>query len=249
MVFIKQQWTHWQRRLMLGVATLTFTSAFDLKSGCGYSKRALSGWVGWVHIALVHLAFMSVTKENSHELGREGHWGTKARNDPQRGPGLTAELGKCTWLKKPFTWGSWSNVLGCPSPEAAGAACWNVLGHRKRCKPFGGTKHSCPFHGKVVCNSCLIYSLGLYGKFIFTRVPEFTRTSLNGTHDTHTHTHKGKSLWQFAGNKVYSVPLYNKWTLMIAKLPQNSYGTAYYIHINSKWVHCEAWYHGTYHGN
>lgn len=25
-------------------------------------------------------------------------------------------------------------------------------------------------------------------KFIFTRVPEFTRTSLNGTHDIRTHT-------------------------------------------------------------
>lgn len=44
-------------------------------------------------------------------------------------------------------------------------------------------------------------------------------------HMTHKHA-RGESLWQFAGNKVYSVALYNKWTLMIAKLLQNSYGTA-----------------------
>lgn len=52
-------------------------------------------------------------------------------------------------------------------------------------------------------------------------------------HTTYIHT-QGESLWQFAGDKVFSVPLYNKWTLMIAKLQWNSYGTAYYIHINTK---------------
>lgn len=68
--------------------------------------------------------------------------------------------------------------------------------------------------------------------FIFTKVSEFTGTSLNDTHNIHTHT--GKLLCQFMGDKVFSVPLYNKWTLMNAKLQWNSYGTAYYIHINTK---------------
>lgn len=78
----------------------------------------------------------------------------------------------------------------------------------------------------------MIYDLGLYMKFIFTRVLKFTGTSLNDTHNIHTHTEK--LLCQFTGDKVFSVPLYNKWTLMNAKLGQNSYGMAYYIHINTK---------------
>lgn len=69
-------------------------------------------------------------------------------------------------------------------------------------------------------------------KCIFTRVPEFTKTSLNTTHNIYAHT--GESLWQFVGDEVFSVTLYNKWTLMNAKLQRNSYGTTYYIHINTK---------------
>lgn len=59
-------------------------------------------------------------------------------------------------------------------------------------------------------------------------------------HTRHIYTHRGKSLWQSVGDKVFSITLHNKWTIMNAQLQWNSYGTAYYVHINAKRVHCEA---------
>lgn len=76
-------------------------------------------------------------------------------------------------------------------------------------------------------------------KFIFTRIPKFTRTSLNGTHNIYTH--RGKSLWQSVGNEVFSATLYNKVDINECSVMTNSYGISYCIHINSDEVHCEAY--------
>lgn len=157
----------------------------------------------------VHLVSRSVTEENSREEDR-GAWlplGRAVGIDMQQMANggdseLLLDLRRCMCWRDPWN-------------EATGTKCWNVLGHYKRSKSFDGTEHIWPLDGKVICNRCLIYDLGVYMKFICTRAPEFTRTSLNGTHKIGTQ-HRGKSLWQFVGDNMFPLALYGKWMLTTA---------------------------------